>query len=284
MRALAASPGFMAARSRRGERVCPTGCRRGAVDVERSFVGAARGVLAPADSATSLLSYLSGARVELLAPIPVCRYARFKERSRVPLALTRRRRALVRRAKIGRPPRRKPRGKKEEGGDHPAPTHTSTMAVADPEDAEEAVVELDSTTQTQRAVPRTRPPTTSRAPTTTSQPWRRELLRKSREGRRRASRRQPFRHAGAIRGRRLDARDRRSQTDGRSSANQTRARRGGGTAKRDRGRGGQREGVRGTTQGWGFAGTGVRYGRTGRKARTENRPSQTADGGRRPLA
>ena len=112
--------------------------------MERSFVGAARGVLAPADSATSLLSYLSGARVELLAPIPVCRYARFKERSRVPLALTRRRRALVRRAKIGRPPRRKPRGKKEEGGDHPAPTHTSTMAVADPEDAEEAVVELDS--------------------------------------------------------------------------------------------------------------------------------------------
>ena len=80
----------------------------------------------------------------MLAPIPVCRYARFKERSRVPLALTRRRRALVRRAKIGRPPRRKPRGKKEEGGDHPAPTHTSTMAVADPEDAEEAVVELDS--------------------------------------------------------------------------------------------------------------------------------------------
>ena len=90
----------------------------------------------------NLVFYLSGARVQLLAPIPVCCYARFKERSRVPLALTRRRRALVRRAKIGRPPRRKPRGKKEEGGgDHPAPTHTSTMAVADPEDAEEAVVD-----------------------------------------------------------------------------------------------------------------------------------------------
>ena len=52
-------------------------------------------------------------------------------------------------------------------------------------------------------------------------------------------------------------------------------------AEGDRGRGGQREGVRGTTQGWGFAGTGVRYGRT--EARTENRPSQTADGGRRAV-
>lgn len=55
MRALAASPGFMAARSRRGERVCSYGVCLDAVDVERSFVGAARGVLAPADSATSLL-------------------------------------------------------------------------------------------------------------------------------------------------------------------------------------------------------------------------------------
>ena len=56
MRALAASPGFMTARSRRGERVCSYGACLGAcLDVERSFVGAARGVLAPADSATSLL-------------------------------------------------------------------------------------------------------------------------------------------------------------------------------------------------------------------------------------
>jgi len=45
----------MAARSRRGERVCSYGVCLDAVDVERSFVGAARGVLAPADSATSLL-------------------------------------------------------------------------------------------------------------------------------------------------------------------------------------------------------------------------------------
>ena len=255
VRALAASPGFMTARSRRGERVClgvPSGCRRrGTVLRRRRARCPGTGGLGNlaftypglelscwqvgADTSLSLISHLRTFQREISRP------PRSHQTTARPRSTRKDRKATQTQAA-----RQEGRGRRPPSA-HPHVHHGGRRPRGRRRGCRRARLgRLRRSRRHRGRDPKRRRGHRRRRPNRR----RRELLRKSREGRRRASRRQPFRHAGAIRGRRLDARDRRGQTDGRSSANQTRARRGGGTAKRDRGRGGQREGVRGTTQGW----------------------------------